>query len=171
MVDCGLAVHSLFSAMRASLSLSVLRLAGFFFSWILGNHISSIVIPRGQLEMLKQVANVSAQSSQSKLALQLLLFSYCVFETFCVQDKVPIVFVPLHRSHLDYIVLHYVLLRTGLQVPYVAAGDNLNIPIIGWFLRRLGAFFIRRKTGPHDTLYRALLNCVSQSPQFLLLLG
>ena len=32
----------------------------------------------------------------------------------------------------------------GLQVPHIAAGINLNMPLVGTFLRRCGAFYIRR---------------------------
>lgn len=55
-----------------------------------------------------------------------------------------IVYVPCHRSHMDYLLLSYVIFRRGLRVPYVAAGDNLNIPILGQMLRNGGAFFMRR---------------------------
>lgn len=55
-----------------------------------------------------------------------------------------IVYVPCHRSHMDYLLLSYVIFRRGLRIPYVAAGDNLNIPVLGQMLRNGGAFFMRR---------------------------
>lgn len=55
-----------------------------------------------------------------------------------------LVYVPCHRSHIDYLLLSFVIYKHGLMVPYIAAGDNLNIPMIGSLLRRSGAFFIRR---------------------------
>lgn len=55
-----------------------------------------------------------------------------------------IVYVPCHRSHMDYLLLSYVIYKRGLRVPYVAAGDNLNIPVLGQMLRNGGAFFMRR---------------------------
>jgi glycerol-3-phosphate O-acyltransferase len=55
-----------------------------------------------------------------------------------------IVYVPCHRSHIDYLLLSYVLQRNGLMVPHIAAGINLNMPIVGAILRRSGAFFMRR---------------------------
>ena len=55
-----------------------------------------------------------------------------------------IVYLPCHRSHIDYLLLSYVLHDEGLAIPYVAAGINLNIPLIGPWLRRGGAFFLRR---------------------------
>ena len=55
-----------------------------------------------------------------------------------------LVYVPCHRSHIDYLLLSYVLYRDGLMPPHVAAGRNLNMPLIGPLLRRGGAFFMRR---------------------------
>lgn len=55
-----------------------------------------------------------------------------------------IIYTPCHRSHIDYLLLSYVIYRRGLMVPYIAAGDNLNLPFVGQLLRGGGAFFIRR---------------------------
>ena len=63
-----------------------------------------------------------------------------------------LVYVPCHRSHVDYLLLSYVIHRAGLTVPHVAAGANLNLPIVGGLLRRGGAFFLRRSF-KDDELY------------------
>ncbi len=55
-----------------------------------------------------------------------------------------VIYVPCHRSHMDYLLLSYVVHIHGLRVPNVAAGANLNIPILGEILRSSGAFFMRR---------------------------
>ncbi len=55
-----------------------------------------------------------------------------------------IVYVPCHRSHMDYLLLSYVIYVNGYPVPHIAAGINLNLPIVGRLLRMGGAFFIRR---------------------------
>ncbi|PJE80798.1 Glycerol-3-phosphate acyltransferase [invertebrate metagenome] len=55
-----------------------------------------------------------------------------------------LVYVPCHRSHIDYLLLSYVLYKEGLTPPYIAAGINLNMPVVGTILRKSGAFFIRR---------------------------
>jgi len=59
------------------------------------------------------------------------------------RDK-EIVYVPCHRSHFDYLLLSYILYEEGLQIPHIAAGINLNLPVVGRILRRGGAFFLRR---------------------------
>jgi len=55
-----------------------------------------------------------------------------------------LIYVPCHRSHIDYLLLSYVIHKEGLAIPYIAAGKNLNMPVIGSVLRKAGAFFIRR---------------------------
>ncbi|MDO4223406.1 MAG: glycerol-3-phosphate 1-O-acyltransferase PlsB [Acinetobacter sp.] len=62
-------------------------------------------------------------------------------------QKYEIVYTPCHRSHIDYLLLSYVIFKQGLRVPYIAAGDNLNLPVVGQLLRGGGAFFIRRSFG------------------------
>ncbi|MDC9623412.1 glycerol-3-phosphate 1-O-acyltransferase PlsB [Xenorhabdus sp. XENO-7] len=60
------------------------------------------------------------------------------------QDGHELVYVPCHRSHMDYLLLSYVLYHQGLVPPHIAAGINLNFWPAGPIFRRLGAFFIRR---------------------------
>ncbi|MBT8085766.1 MAG: glycerol-3-phosphate 1-O-acyltransferase PlsB [Woeseia sp.] len=59
------------------------------------------------------------------------------------EDK-EIVYVPCHRSHIDYLLLGYIVYHQGLSIPHTAAGINLDMPVIGSILRRGGAFFLRR---------------------------
>ena len=47
-------------------------------------------------------------------------------------------------------------LQENLAIPYIAAGDNLNIPFIGRILRGGGAFFIRRSFRDNP-LYGAIM--------------
>ncbi len=58
--------------------------------------------------------------------------------------KAPLVYVPSHKSHIDYLLLSYLLFRHNLNLPYVAAGKNLAFWPLGPFFRKSGAFFIRR---------------------------
>jgi glycerol-3-phosphate O-acyltransferase len=61
-----------------------------------------------------------------------------------VADGNEIVYVPCHRSHMDYLLLSYAIYQRGYAIPHVAAGVNLNLPVVGRFLRKGGAFFMRR---------------------------
>ncbi|MDH4019492.1 MAG: glycerol-3-phosphate 1-O-acyltransferase PlsB, partial [Xanthomonadales bacterium] len=55
-----------------------------------------------------------------------------------------VIYVPCHRSHLDYVLLSYLVHEHGFIPPHVAAGINLNLPVVGPLMRRCGAFFLRR---------------------------
>ena len=68
-----------------------------------------------------------------------------------------IVYVPCHRSHMDYLLLSYLLFHNGLTPPHIAAGINLNMPVVGNILRRGGAFFMRRSF-KGNALYTAVFN-------------
>lgn len=56
----------------------------------------------------------------------------------------PLVIVPSHRSHIDYLVMSQALLWHGLMPPLIAAGANLSFFPLGPILRRGGAYFLRR---------------------------
>ncbi len=68
-----------------------------------------------------------------------------------------IIYVPCHRSHIDYLLLSYVIFTHGMMVPHIAAGANLNLPVVGGILRRGGAFFLRRSFKGNN-LYAAVFN-------------
>lgn len=68
-----------------------------------------------------------------------------------------IVYVPCHRSHIDYLLLSYVLYGQGLALPHIAAGVNLNMPVAGTLLRKVGAFYMRRSF-KNQRLYTAVFN-------------
>ncbi len=58
--------------------------------------------------------------------------------------KGPLIFIPSHKSHIDYLVLNYMLYENHIHIPRIAAGQNLAFWPIGHIFRKSGAFFIRR---------------------------
>jgi glycerol-3-phosphate O-acyltransferase len=58
------------------------------------------------------------------------------------REKQSIVFLPCHRSHVDYVSLQLICYRLGLALPVVVAGDNLNMPVVGGFLQHAGEYFL-----------------------------
>ncbi len=66
-----------------------------------------------------------------------------------------LVYMPSHRSHLDYLLISYTLYIEGLVPPHIAAGVNLNFWPVGGLLRRGGAFYIRRSFAGQE-LYTAI---------------
>jgi glycerol-3-phosphate O-acyltransferase len=74
-----------------------------------------------------------------------------------VSRETPVVFVPCHRSHIDYLVISYLFYLVGVIPPHIAAGANLTFFPMGHLFRHSGAFFIRRKIGD-DKLYGFILS-------------
>ena len=74
----------------------------------------------------------------------------------CALPAANTVFVPTHKSYFDYLILNYILYKEKVTVPLVAAGDNLDFFPLSPILRKMGAFFIRRKI-KDDNFYRKIL--------------
>jgi len=56
-----------------------------------------------------------------------------------------LIFVPCHKSHIDYLILNQLIYRHHLHPPRIAAGKNLAFWPLGHLFRNSGAFFIRRR--------------------------
>lgn len=59
-------------------------------------------------------------------------------------QKGPLIFIPCHKSHVDYLMLPYLMYIKNMPVPLIAAGKNLAFWPMGPVFRALGAFFLRR---------------------------
>ncbi|MGA2402065.1 MAG: 1-acyl-sn-glycerol-3-phosphate acyltransferase [Syntrophobacteraceae bacterium] len=55
-----------------------------------------------------------------------------------------LVYIPCHKSHMDYMLLSQILHSNNLYSPFIAAGKNLAFWPLGAIFRMGGAFFIRR---------------------------
>jgi len=76
------------------------------------------------------------------------------------QKRAPdyeVIYVPCHRSHIDYLLVSYFVYINGLVVPHIAAGINLNLPVVGRLVRKGGGFFLRRSFRTHK-LYSAVFH-------------
>lgn len=76
------------------------------------------------------------------------------------QEGHEIIYVPCHRSHMDYLLLTYIILQEGLVIPRIAAGINLNFWPAGSIFRKGGAFFMRRSFAAnrlYSTIFREYL--------------
>ncbi|SEL50088.1 glycerol-3-phosphate acyltransferase [Colwellia chukchiensis] len=77
------------------------------------------------------------------------------------QEGHEIIYLPCHRSHMDYLLLTYVIYQQGLVTPRIAAGINLNFWPAGPIFRKAGAFFIRRSfkgNRLYSTIFREYLS-------------
>lgn len=71
-------------------------------------------------------------------------------------SQIQYVYVPSHRSYLDFILLSYILFSYDMALPNIAAGmDFYNMKIVGEILRKTGAFYIRRSFS-NDPLYKQI---------------
>lgn len=93
--------------------------------FITGVHISS-----GEVFQLRAVAQEAAKKKQS------------------------IIFLPCHKSHVDYVSLQIICYRLGIGLPVVVAGDNLNIPLLGPFLQHAGMSFLSQSENTTLTFHR-----------------
>lgn len=125
-----------------------------------------IVLTRAYQNLTEIVANFSFRTIEVMYVLLTWLFSW-VFDGLdsdseewkVVRETMrhkPVVFVPCHRSHLDYLVIPYVMFSSDMMTPFIAAGINLSFWPLGPWLRAAGAFFIRRSFRG-DPLYGLLL--------------
>ncbi|XP_071530253.1 glycerol-3-phosphate acyltransferase 1, mitochondrial isoform X2 [Panulirus ornatus] len=125
--------HKLLNDMKAALSSTLIRITGYVLFKVFSNLLMSVTIHGGQQEVIDRAA----------------------------KRDIPIIYVPLHRSHVDYLFVTWVLFNRQIPAPIVAAGDNLRIPVFGWLLRGLGGFFIKRRLesckNRKDILYRSVL--------------
>lgn len=131
---------SILKDMRSTLNNFLLSLTSWLLYKLLPCFLSGVVTHTQQIEMLKAASEKA--------------------------PGIPLIFLPLHRSHLDYIMVTFILTNNDIRSPLVAAGNNLQIPVFGELLRGLGAFFIKRKIDPvvgkKDILYRAILHLYLQ---------
>jgi len=74
-----------------------------------------------------------------------------------ISRKGPLVLIPCHRSHIDYLILSYMLHINDIPCPHIAAGKNLSFWPLGPMFRAGGAFFIRRAF-KGDLLYSSVFS-------------
>lgn len=91
--------------MRSKISDILLRLTSWVLYKLLPCFMSGVVAQPAHIDMLKRVAKEA--------------------------PGIPLIFLPLHKSHLDYILVTFILLNNDIRAPIVAAGDNLRIPFFG----------------------------------------
>ena len=67
-------------------------------------------------------------------------------------------YLPNHQSHLDYLLITFVLFDANLPSPLIAAGMNLYIPVFRSILRALGGFYIHRsRSASTNPVYQLVL--------------
>lgn len=99
----------------ANYNLKVIKIFDIFLRWIFRAMFDGMVVDQEGLDRIRQASKTG-----------------------------PLVLVPCHKSHLDYLILSYVFYHNNLPCPHIAAGKNLSFWPIGPLFRGGGAFFLRR---------------------------
>jgi glycerol-3-phosphate O-acyltransferase len=99
----------------AHYSIGLIKIASLFVGWILKTMFDGVTINHEELNRVKTMS-----------------------------QKGPLILIPNHKSHIDYLLLSYLLYQNNLPCPHIAAGKNLSFWPMGPLFRKGGAFFIRR---------------------------
>jgi glycerol-3-phosphate O-acyltransferase len=99
----------------ANYNIKAIQAAALALSWVFKNIFDGIVVDQEGLARVKEASK-----------------------------EAPLIFVPCHKSHLDYLLIPYVMYLNKMPAPHIAAGKNLSFWPLGPILRMGGAFFLRR---------------------------
>ncbi|KAF8787919.1 Glycerol-3-phosphate acyltransferase 1 like protein [Argiope bruennichi] len=106
----------IYESLKTSISTTCLQASSFILQSVFSRIFDSILVHKGHIEILKATN----------------------------QGNIPLLYLPVHHNNLDYVLISFILYMSSLKVPLVALDNNLYIPVLGWFTRLLGAFYIRR---------------------------
>lgn len=134
-------VKSEFKAMRAKQKMSTIRLFAYVFPKIYRKIYDEILVDTRGVEKVREAV-----------------------------VKGPVIFLPTHRSYIDFLIISYITFANKLPAPHICAAEVfLKMGPITTLFRGAGAFFIKRTAAPgtsreaiadanaKDKTYRALL--------------
>ncbi len=110
--------NSYLDEIAATYNTGFIRIASSIVSWFLNSMFDGVAIDRDGLSKVKKMS-----------------------------QRGPLILIPCHKSHIDYLILPYILSNYDMPCPHGVAGKNLFFWPLGWILRRGGAFSIRRSFG------------------------
>ena len=99
----------------ANYNLQVINFASWLLTWVFKNIFEDLVVNQTEINRMREKST-----------------------------EAPLILVPCHKSHLDYLLLPYVMFKNNMPCPHIAAGKNLSFWPLGPLFRRGGAFFLRR---------------------------
>ena len=99
----------------ANYNLRIINLGNWILTWIFKNIFEGLMVDQKQINRMREK-----------------------------YTEAPLILVPCHKSHLDYLLLPYVMFRNNMPCPHIAAGKNLSFWPLGPLFRGGGAFFLRR---------------------------
>ncbi len=99
----------------ANYNLQIINIANWLLTWMFKNIFDDLVLNQDEINRMREKST-----------------------------EAPLILVPCHKSHLDYLLLPYVMYRNNMPCPHIAAGKNLSFWPLGPLFRGGGAFFLRR---------------------------
>lgn len=99
----------------ANYNLRVINFGNFLLTWVFKTIFDGFVVDQSEIQRMREASK-----------------------------DAPLILVPCHKSHLDYLLLPYIMFRNNMPCPHIAAGKNLSFWPLGPLFRGGGAFFIRR---------------------------
>ncbi|CCK81304.1 1-acyl-sn-glycerol-3-phosphate acyltransferase [Desulfobacula toluolica] len=99
----------------ANYNLQIINFGNWLLAWVFKNIFEDLVVNQEQINRMREKST-----------------------------KAPLILVPCHKSHLDYLLLPYVMFKNNMPCPHIAAGKNLSFWPLGPLFRGGGAFFLRR---------------------------
>ncbi len=99
----------------ANYNLKVINFGNWLLTWVFKNIFDDLVLDQKEINRMREAST-----------------------------KAPLILIPCHKSHLDYLLLPYVMFRNNMPCPHIAAGKNLSFWPLGPLFRGAGAFFLRR---------------------------
>lgn len=107
--------ESYLEEISAKYSISVIKVCAAIVTWIINIMFDGVVLDQQGLNRLKSASL-----------------------------KSPLILIPCHKSHIDYLMLSYVMFYNDMPCPHIFAGRNLSFWPMGFIFRHGGAFFVRR---------------------------
>ncbi|THB79825.1 MAG: glycerol-3-phosphate acyltransferase [Desulfobacteraceae bacterium] len=99
----------------ANYNLRVINFLNIVLTWVFRNIFDGLVVNQSELKKMREASK-----------------------------DAPLILVPCHKSHLDYLLLPYIMFHNNMPCPHIAAGKNLSFWPLGPIFRGGGAFFLRR---------------------------
>ncbi|MCK5542468.1 MAG: 1-acyl-sn-glycerol-3-phosphate acyltransferase [Desulfobacterales bacterium] len=112
----------------ASYNIRFIQVLYFLLTWVFNNIFEGVVVDQEGLAKVKEASK-----------------------------EAPLIFVPCHKSHLDYLLIPYIMYANKMPTPHIAAGKNLSFWPLGPIFRSSGAFFLRRSF-KGATLYKKIFD-------------
>ena len=78
-----------------------------------------------------------------------------------LQEKtnIPMVFMPTHKSYIDFLIVSYILFVYQQKLPYIVSDEALlDASVIPFLIRSSGAFFFRKKEYKNKVLYQKIFD-------------